>query len=203
MCLQRNELDCAKDSFHVFAPSIRCELRQLHARGGQEEETTNAEAIKNPLTSLRFWVPIFDGIVWPGNRTAAPLALSQLRFRSLPVRFLGFIAEIYNISKQPARTQTVSHSLQFSSTFNVHVFWSTIFDEHRRIESWSHWAVSSAPDLCVFAVLFCMFCHENSHLVPGLASDNCQGLQAHGATSRDRSIQFLDSCWGLSLRERI
>lgn len=60
--------------------------RQLHARGGQDEETNNTESSKNPLTSLRFWVPILDGLV-----------------------LLGFVAEIFNISKQPARIESWSH----------------------------------------------------------------------------------------------
>lgn len=47
----------------VLHPAL---VQQLHARGGPEEETNHTEATKNPLTSLRFWVPIFDGLVLPG-----------------------------------------------------------------------------------------------------------------------------------------
>lgn len=67
----------------VLHPAL---VQQLHARGGQDEETNNTESSKNPLTSLRFWVPIFDGLV-----------------------LLGFVAEIFNISKQPARIESWSH----------------------------------------------------------------------------------------------
>lgn len=67
----------------VLHPAL---VQQLHARSGPEEETSNTESSKNPLTSLRFWVPIFDGLV-----------------------LLGFVAEIFNISKQPARIESWSH----------------------------------------------------------------------------------------------
>jgi len=66
----------------VLHPAL---VQQLHARGGPEEET-NHEATKNPLTSLRFWVPIFDGLV-----------------------LLGFVAEIVNMTKRPSRIEGWSH----------------------------------------------------------------------------------------------
>ncbi|CAK9047612.1 Cyclic nucleotide-gated cation channel alpha-3 (Cone photoreceptor cGMP-gated channel subunit alpha) (Cyclic nucleotide-gated channel alpha-3) (CNG channel alpha-3) (CNG-3) (CNG3) [Durusdinium trenchii] len=61
-------------------------VQQLHARTGPEEEEMNKTEWQNPLTSLRFWVPIFDAVV-----------------------LLGLIAEVFNLTKEPSRINSWSH----------------------------------------------------------------------------------------------
>ena len=109
------------DALHTAEIQTLSWLRQLHARGGQDEETNNTESSKNPLTSLRFWVPIFDGLVSLGQlrrdlrqREPWQSALPSADFWC--TRLLGFVAEIFNISKQPARTLHFPHQLVSPST---------------------------------------------------------------------------------------
>eukprot|EP00913_Durusdinium_trenchii_P028577 g26802.t1 len=87
-------------------------VQQLHARTGPEEEEMNKTEWQNPLTSLRFWVPIFDAVV-----------------------LLGLIAEVFNLTKEPSRREhrignCLSHRGLDKSALHV----------PGRINSWSHWA---------------------------------------------------------------
>ena len=122
----------------VLHPAL---VQQLHARGGPEEETNHTEATKNPLTSLRFWVPIFDGLVLPGikqNQHAwlNAVALFGMFFFWVPIgspwhstgacvknqlRLLGFVAEIVNMTKQPSRTPSATFTSHWSVPKRVHV----------------------------------------------------------------------------------
>ena len=70
----------------VLHPAL---VQQLHARGGPEEETNNTEATKNPLTSLRFWVPIFDGLVLPGRKTEFSILASKSIMSAMLVALFG------------------------------------------------------------------------------------------------------------------
>ncbi|CAJ1381972.1 unnamed protein product [Effrenium voratum] len=60
-------------------------VQQLHARGGPATDHSQAEAA-SPIRSLRFWVPVFDFIV-----------------------FLSLIAEIINLWQRPARIDSFIH----------------------------------------------------------------------------------------------